>query len=269
MRSFTGISEIYGMDIRNKTNATKLKSMYGYVPQDLSKIYENFTVMENLMTFGVHYGIDEDEIFRRAQRILRALGIENKTNELVKNLSGGQKRRVSIGIALVHNPVICVLDEPTSGLDPVVRQNLWLSLLEINERLGTTLIVITHYPEESKFCNKIAIFGRGRGLVDFGAPQELLTLLPGKGRAIEIDFSQAVAESPEFLNTLGENTVILAIKDYERYIVFTDTPFLEYYNLCKDKSSPISNKIKKIEHIEAQMEHFFRFRFLDTSGQNK
>ncbi|MFX1391661.1 MAG: prenyltransferase/squalene oxidase repeat-containing protein, partial [Promethearchaeota archaeon] len=140
MRKTTGFCQIYGMKM-NKRTSRRIRPIYGYVPQDLGKIYHNFTTFENLLYFGNQYGLTEKEIMSRAKRILRSLEIEDKMNEFVKNLSGGQKRRVSIAIGLIHSPMFLILDEPTSGLDPVVRENLWLVLTKINEQFNTTLVV--------------------------------------------------------------------------------------------------------------------------------
>ncbi|MHA2395017.1 MAG: prenyltransferase/squalene oxidase repeat-containing protein, partial [Promethearchaeota archaeon] len=104
MRKISGACQVYGLDI-NKRNARRLRPVYGYVPQDLAKIYHNFTTLENLLYFGKQYGLTEKEILSKAKRILRSLGIDDKANKLVKNLSGGQKRRVSIAIGLIHSPI--------------------------------------------------------------------------------------------------------------------------------------------------------------------
>jgi ABC-type multidrug transport system ATPase subunit/prenyltransferase beta subunit len=264
MRKFTGINKIYGMDIAKKSNQKKLRGLYGYVPQDLSKIYKNFTVMQNLIAFGSQYNLPEETIIARGRRLLSSLGILDKEDELVRNLSGGQKRRVSIAIALVHNPIICVLDEPTSGLDPVVRQSLWLSLVELNERMETTLIVITHYPEESRFCHNVAIFGRGKSLVDYGDPQDLLALLPGKGRAIELHLRRPVPDSLQFLMSTLKDATILEVKNDEFFLIFSEIAVKEINAELSKSGSLISGKIRRFNQIDAQMEHFFRYRFLEV-----
>ncbi|MBY8987023.1 MAG: ATP-binding cassette domain-containing protein, partial [Candidatus Lokiarchaeota archaeon] len=221
MRKITGFCQIFGLNI-NKRTSKKIRPMYGYVPQDLGKIYHNFTVLDNLLSFGNQYGLSEREIISRSRRLLRNLEIEDKMNELVRNLSGGEKRRVSIAIGLIHSPIFLILDEPTSGLDPIIRENLWLALTKINEQFGTTLIVITHYPEESRFCNRVAIFGRNRGVIDFGKPKGLLAQLPGKGRSIELCFRDIEENVIQRLEAIEGIESVLENKVGTDYSLFTN-----------------------------------------------
>ncbi len=259
MRKTKGISQIYGMDV--KKNAKKIRPIYGYCPQDLSKIYQNFTTLQNLLYFGNQYGIPEKEMRRRARRILRALEIEDKMYEPVKNLSGGQKRRVSIAISLIHEPIILWLDEPTSGLDPIVRENLWLSLTRINEQFNTTLIVITHYPEESRFCHKVAIFRRNRGLIDYGSPKELLEQLPGKGRTITIVFKEVQENVIMKLEKMEGISKVLEDKAGTDYSIYSDLPINEVEEIIKREFG--EDSIEKILQTESRMEEYFRYRTIE------
>lgn len=259
MRKYTGICEIYGMDV--KKNKRKIRPIYGYVPQDLGKIYNNFTTLQNLIYFGKQYGLTEKEIISKSKRLLRSLEIEDKMNELVKNLSGGQKRRVSIAMGLIHNPIFCILDEPSSGLDPVVREQLWLSLTQINEKYNTTLIVISHYPEESRFCNKVVVFGRGRGMIDFGTPQQLLTQMPGSGRTIELYFYDSQENAIKRLENIQGIEKALENKVGTDYAILTDL------NLNEVREKLIGefgeNSILGLKQADSQMEEYFRYRALE------
>ncbi len=258
MRKFKGISQIYGMNVKRKKK--RMRPIYGYVPQDLSKIYLNFTVLENLIYFGGQYGISEKEIVKKSKRILKSLDIEDKTHEKVKSLSGGQKRRVSIAIGLIHNPIICILDEPSSGLDPVIRETLWLSLVRINEQFNTTLVVITHYPEESRFCHKVVLFGRGRGMIDFGRPRDLLSQLPGNGRTIELVFLNVQEDVIQRLEANNYVSRVLENKAGTDYRVFTDMDLQTIIDVVRKEFG--SNSIKSIKQVEAKMEEFFRIQSL-------
>ena len=260
MRRFSGTNLMYGLNMKRAKK--KLKPLYGYVPQDLSKIYSNFTVMENFLYFGKQYGLFGKEILQRGEKLLRNLGIYEKKDELVKNLSGGQKRRVSIAIALIHNPIFCILDEPTSGLDPVVRESLWLRLVELNEQFGTTFIVITHYPEESKFCDKVAIFGRKRGMIDFGNPNELLKLLPGNGRALDLYFTDKIDNAAERISKINFIDNILEKKDGEIFTLFTDES-IDIVRRILNEEFGVS-KIKAITQEDVEMEDYFRYRALEV-----
>jgi ABC-2 type transport system ATP-binding protein len=261
MRKITGFCQLFGLEI-NKKNASKLRPFYGYVPQDLGKIYHNFTTLENLLYFGKQYGLTEKEVLSRGKRILRSLDINEKANELVKNLSGGEKRRVSIAIGLIHSPLFLILDEPTSGLDPIIRENLWLTLTKINEQFKTTLVVITHYPEESRFCNFVGIFGRNRGMIDFGKPSNLLTQLPGKGRSIEITFFDYKKDAIERLESIIGIEKVLENKVGTDFSIFTD---LNLNDLSEKIESEMGeNSIQKIKQSDSKMEQYFRFKALEV-----
>ncbi len=261
MRKITGFCQLYGLEV-NKRNASKLRPFYGYVPQDLGKIYHNFTTFENLLYFGKQYGLTEKEIISRSKRILRSLEIDDKINELVKNLSGGQKRRVSIAIGLIHSPIFLILDEPTSGLDPIIRENLWLTLTKINEQFKTTLVVITHYPEESRFCNFVGIFGRNRGMIDFGKPSDLLTQLPGKGRSIEITFHDAKKDVIVRLELIKGIEKVLENKAGTDFSIFTDLNINDLYEIIELEMG--KNSIQKIKQSESKMEQYFRYKALEV-----
>jgi len=261
MRKTTGFCQIYGMNM-NKRTSRRIRPIYGYVPQDLGKIYHNFTTFENLLYFGNQYGLTEREIISRAKRILRSLEIEDKMDELVKNLSGGQKRRVSIAIGLIHSPMFLILDEPTSGLDPVVRENLWLVFTKINEQFKTTLVVITHYPEESRFCNHVAIFGRKRGMIDFGQPKTLLVNLPGKGRSIEIIFTDVKENAIARLELIEGIEKVLENKVGTNFSIFTNLNIDRLIEKIEEEMG--KNSIQEVKQIDSKMEQYFRYKAMEV-----
>lgn len=184
---YEGEIRILGIDARQ---TKRIAPYIGYVPQDLSMIYHNFNALENMIHFGRQYNLEEEEITRRAKRIFKDLDLDKYMGKPVKNLSGGQKRRVSVAIAMVHNPKMLILDEPTSGLDPVTRFSLWKYLDNINKLYGITLIVISHYLDEIEYSDKSAIYMKGIGFFDFASPSELKQKLPGKGKAVEITLNR-------------------------------------------------------------------------------
>jgi ABC-2 type transport system ATP-binding protein len=180
---YTGEIRVMGIDAKHKK---RISPLYGYVPQDLSLIYHDFTALENCVHFGRQYGMDEAYLTRRSKQIFFDLNIAEIMDKPVGELSGGQKRRISIAMAMVHNPMLLILDEPTSGLDPMTRFDLWKFLDRINKLYGITLIVISHYLDEIEYSDKSAVYLRGVGFYDYDTPANLKKKLPGKGIATEI-----------------------------------------------------------------------------------
>ncbi len=203
---YTGKIKVFGLDAQN----TKLIAPFiGYIPQELSRMYGNFNALENIVSFGRQYGIPEEILIQRGKKIIEDLGIAEQANQPVDTLSGGQKRRVSIAISMVHNPKLIFLDEPTSGLDPLARYELWEYLDIINKEYGITLCVISHYLDEIEYCDKAAIFLSGIGFYAFSSPQDLKAQLPGGGNALEITLEAVSMEAVDLMRKVeGADFVI-------------------------------------------------------------
>ncbi|KAG5313893.1 ABCGK protein, partial [Acromyrmex insinuator] len=154
----------------------------GYMPQEISLVGE-FSVNGTLYYFGRINGLDNEEIETR-QKFFSDLLQLPPADRLVKNMSGGQQRRVSFAAALIHRPELLILDEPTVGLDPILRENnrkmfklflrsIWAYLSQITQEEGITVLITTHYVEETKDANKIGLMRCGKLLTE-SAPQKLL-----------------------------------------------------------------------------------------------
>ena len=151
-----GTAKIWGLDIDK--NPRQARAAIGVVPQELN-MDVFFTPYETLELMAGFYGVPKAE--RRSEEILKALGLEDKRDAYVRQLSGGMKRRLLVGKALVHNPPVLVLDEPTAGVDIELRRQLWEYVLELN-KLGVTIVLTTHYLEEAQeLCDQIAIVNHG------------------------------------------------------------------------------------------------------------
>ncbi len=138
----------------------RIKPLIGWVPQE-ETFYPNLTIKENLEYFASLYDLSKKEFKEGSEEILKLLQIEHKTNSLARSLSGGMKRRLSIAIALIHNPRILYLDEPTAGVDPVSRRALWDIIRKIKQK-GITTLFCTHYLDEAELlCDRIAILRAG------------------------------------------------------------------------------------------------------------
>jgi ABC-2 type transport system ATP-binding protein len=215
----SGRVRLGGVDSRQRG---RVKPLFGFVPQDLSYMYQDFSALENIVEFGKQYGIPEEELVRRGKILLRELGIFEKGNQSVRTLSGGEKRRSSIAISMVHRPQLMVLDEPTSGLDPDARSELWEYLDYLNREYGTSMIVVTHYPQEGEFCDKVGVFLRERSMIAYGSPKELKASLPGKGYATGLILKEVRLDLPEILQDIPG--IVHILERGELIKIFSDRP---------------------------------------------
>ncbi|XP_034939322.1 ABC transporter G family member 23-like [Chelonus insularis] len=131
----------------------------GFMPQEISLVQE-FTVLGAFFYFGRINGMDDDKIMERHSFLSKLLQLPDP-DRLIKHMSGGQQRRVSFGCALIHEPDLLVLDEPTVGLDPILRENIWDFLFKITKQNNVTVIITTHYIDETKLADKIGLLRKG------------------------------------------------------------------------------------------------------------
>ncbi|HET6423112.1 MAG TPA: ABC transporter ATP-binding protein, partial [Planctomycetaceae bacterium] len=136
------------------------------------------TVAENLVHQGQLYGLQGRHLTETMDRVLTALGLQDRRRELVETLSGGLKRRVEIAKSLLHGPRFLLLDEPSTGLDPGARLDLWEVLTRLQREQGVTVLVTTHLMEEAEKCDRLAILDRSR-IVACDSPSRLRQALGG------------------------------------------------------------------------------------------
>lgn len=148
----------------------ELRKQLSYMTQELS-VYPDLTVKENLKYFVTMAGKPKKEAGSIIDSILADVEMTNRANNLVKNLSTGQKQRVSLAIALIGRPKLMVLDEPTVGLDPVLRDKLWKLFRRLADQ-GITLIITSHTMDEAERCDDLVLIRDGK-LVSHSTPAEL------------------------------------------------------------------------------------------------
>ena len=153
-----------------KGNESSLNRILGISFQETWFI-EKLTVYETIRVFASFYKLDD----KRSNEIISLIQLEEKKNAYIKNLSGGRRQRLALGIALLNYPEILLLDEPTTGLDPNARHDVWGILLKLKEERNTSLILTTHYMEEAEYlCDRIVIIDNGKILAK-GTLEELLS----------------------------------------------------------------------------------------------
>jgi ABC-2 type transport system ATP-binding protein len=154
-----------------------VRRLIGVVPQELA-LYGDLTARENLQFFGELYGLRGAELRERVKSVLAAVALEDKADERVDAFSGGMKRRLNMGAALVHRPLLLLLDEPTVGVDPQSRNHIFEEVRRLNAA-GVTILYISHYMEEVQaLCPRVGIMDHGR-LVACAETAELLRRLNG------------------------------------------------------------------------------------------
>jgi len=169
---------------RITTRTTTGKANIGLVPQELA-IYPDLTAAENLSFFGKLYGGGGAELQERVDQVLEVIGLTDRKDDLVKEYSGGMKRRLNIGIGLLHRPQLLILDEPTVGVDPQSR-NAILESVESLSAEGMAVLYTTHYMEEAeRLCDRVAIIDEGVIQAE-GTRRDLVSMVGEKDRvAIE------------------------------------------------------------------------------------
>ncbi|MEX2533527.1 MAG: ABC transporter ATP-binding protein [Nitriliruptoraceae bacterium] len=156
-------------------SAKDAKAAVGLVPQDLA-IYPDLTGRENLEFFARLYGIDRDARRNRIGEVLAVTGLTDRANDRSSTYSGGMKRRLNIGIGLLHRPLLLILDEPTVGVDPQSR-NAIMSAIEILADDGISVLYTTHYMEEAeRLCDRIGIIDQGRVVAE-GSRRQLIAMV--------------------------------------------------------------------------------------------
>ena len=190
-----GTAKIWGLDIDDHPRSSR--AAIGVVNQEIT-MDPFFTPIQALELQAGYYGVPKSD--RRSLEILAAVGLDDKKDAYVRQLSGGMKRRLMVAKALVHNPPVLILDEPTAGVDVELRRSLWAYVRELHAN-GTTIILTTHYLEEAEeLCDEIAIISHGQVLAQEPTPQLLARL---DQRLLKITPKEALTSIPDSLADLN------------------------------------------------------------------
>jgi ABC-2 type transport system ATP-binding protein len=163
LRPDEGDALVMGHSVRR--DPMGVKSVLGVVPQDIA-LYEDLSARENLAFWGKMYGLRGAALKQRVDEVLEIIGLSDRAKGRVGKFSGGMKRRVNIGVALLHKPQVIYMDEPTVGIDPQSRNNIHETIKGLRKQ-GMTVLYTTHYMEEAnQLCDRVAIMDGGikRGL---------------------------------------------------------------------------------------------------------
>ncbi len=184
----------------------EVKAAIGVVPQEIA-LYEDISARENLTFWGKMYGLRGSELDQRTDEVLDVIGLTGRQKGRVSKFSGGMKRRLNIGIALLHKPAVIIMDEPTVGIDPQSRRNILDNVKDLN-RHGMTVLYTTHYMEEAQeLSDHVAIMDEGK-IIAFGTHEELVRIV---GELDRVNLALSAASEPlleAWRSTQGVHQVI-------------------------------------------------------------
>ena len=188
-----------GNDISRENLSYRLE--IGYVPQEIS-LYQELSAIQNLRIFGGFYNLSKSEINERISFALKLVELEDRKSDLVKNFSGGMKRRLNLAASILHDPEIILCDEPTVGVDPQSRNAIFDMLTKLNKK-GKTIVYTTHYMEEAeRLCNRLAIIDYGKIIAE-GSLGDLIAMLD-KRETIKIRKSKEADDLLDKIHQFGE-----------------------------------------------------------------
>ena len=181
-------------------DAMEVKRAIGVVPQEIA-LYPKLSARENLRFWGQLYGMGGTALKSRVDEVLEIVGLKDRAKDRIETFSGGMKRRINIGVGLLHRPQLVFMDEPTVGIDPQSRRNILDTVVSLNEQ-GMTVLYTTHYMEEAQeLSHRIGIMDLGK-MIALGTFAEL-TQLVGEQDAVVLDLGGTDA-TPELLAGLQE-----------------------------------------------------------------
>jgi len=187
-----GDASIMGHSVTKEPEAAK--ASLGVVPQDIA-LYLDLSARENLVFWGKMYGLRGAVLKSRVDEVLEVIGLADRQKDHVGKFSGGMKRRVNIGAALLHKPDVIIMDEPTVGIDPQSRRHILDNVKELNQQ-GMTVLYTTHYMEEAaELSNHIAIMDKGK-VIAYGTHDDLIKMV-GEQTRIDVTLN---AEAEKILD---------------------------------------------------------------------
>jgi ABC-2 type transport system ATP-binding protein len=229
-----------------------IKQLIGMVPQDIA-LYPTMSALDNLMFWGKMYGLSGKKAKARAKEVLGIVGLTERAKDRIETFSGGMKRRINIGAALMHEPQLLIMDEPTVGIDPQSRNHILETVKKLNEQ-GMTVIYTSHYMEEVEFlCKRIAIIDEGK-LIASGTKKDLADRLAG-GSVLKLAVGSADASFIEQLKALdGIEKVIIQPEDEIHLHMQSETELLSKIIIL---ASRLNVSIHNLQLEESNLETLF------------
>lgn len=241
-------------DVRLKNESVlrdpqSLREVLGVVPQEIA-LFTDLTAKENLEFFGRINHLKGGLLKERVTQVLEQIGLTERKNDIVKTFSGGMKRRLNIGVALLHEPEILIMDEPTVGIDPQSRSYILEQVKRLNQEKGMTIIYTSHYMEEVEFlCDRIYIMDKGH-IIASGTKEEIKSILSSESTiVIKLEkmvpsFTEGLSAIPSVMNVTSSEKEIVIVIPKEQNL------FNQVFQLAEDTGAVILSIDRKTPTLE-------------------
>ena len=233
-------------------NPSPLRKVTGIVPQEIA-LYDSLTAEENLSFFGRIYRLSGAVLQERIEEVLEIIGLTDRRKEVVQKFSGGMKRRLNIGVALLHQPKILIMDEPTVGIDPQSRNYILETVKQLNKERGMTILYTSHYMEEVEFlCDRIYIMDQGN-VIAVGTKEEIKDLLSSE-QAIHIE---AELLNEDFVHRLREEPTIKEVLIEKETVTLIVPEEINVFQLVTELASQSKVQLKAVNVKSPTLEDVF------------
>lgn len=234
-------------------NALEVKNIIGVVPQEIA-LYEELSARENLTFWGQMYGLGGNALKTRVTEVLEQIGLADRGKDKIKTYSGGMKRRVNIGVGLLHKPHLLFMDEPTVGIDPQSRRSILDSVKDLN-KAGMTVLYTTHYMEEAEeLSHRVGIIDQGK-MIAIGTQKEL-TQLVGENETLRLHTGENVDLQP-LLTALQELPEVIHVSSSEDMLVLIVPEADDALPPVLIKADRLGYKIRSVDIQEPNLEAVF------------
>ncbi|MFC7684697.1 ATP-binding cassette domain-containing protein [Ureibacillus sp. GCM10028918] len=233
-------------------NPSELRNVLGVVPQEIA-LYQDLTARENLHFFGSIQKMPKQLLNERIEIVLEQIGLQDEPKKLVKHYSGGMKRRLNIGVAMLHEPKYLIMDEPTVGIDPQSRNHILKTVKTLNENSNMAIIYTSHYMEEVEYlCNRIYIMDKGR-IIASGTKEEIKAVLSSENTVhVKLEY-----HSKGFLNDLLTQPMLSNINAKDAAVTFTVAKGMDFLPMLLSLCEKNNVILKSFQVEEASLEDVF------------
>ncbi|MCF3941984.1 ABC transporter ATP-binding protein [Oceanobacillus alkalisoli] len=240
---------------RNKSmikNPKSLRQIIGIVPQEIA-LYEDLSAEENMKFFGRIYRLKGEKLKNKISEVLEQIGLADRRKDVVKTFSGGMKRRLNIGVAMLHDPEILIMDEPTVGIDPQSRNYILQTVKRLNKERQMTVLYTSHYMEEVEYlCDRIYIMDKGN-LIASGTKDEIKQILASENTI----YLKADYWNESFITKLQEKPQIHQMKVEGNEIVLVVSKDVAIFSKLAHLAEETSVQLRAVDVKQVTLEDVF------------